>query len=82
MLMQAECELDDVGDPIIGHPLALLIFEGVAVAARQQETLLEMFSADHAKMLWGNRLAVLAQRHQQLGDALAIDPFEAKELSQ
>ena len=40
-----------------------------------------MLSADDAEMLRGNRLGVLAHRCQQLGDASAIDPLDAEELS-
>ena len=40
--MQPEGELDDVGDALVGHALALLVFECVGVAARCQKALLEM----------------------------------------
>ena len=80
--MQAERELDDVRDALAGHAFALLIFERVGVAARREETLLEMLGADDAEMLRGDRLAVLAHRRQQLGDALAVDLIDAEELRQ
>ena len=81
-LMQPEGKLDDVGNAVAGHAFAALIFESVDVAARCQESLLEMLDADDAKMLGGNRLAVLPHRRQQLGDALAIDLIDAEELRQ
>ena len=40
--MQPEGKLDDVGDAVAGHAFALLIFEGLSVAARCQKSLLEM----------------------------------------
>ena len=80
--MQPESELDDVGDAFAGRALALLILERVSVAACGQESLLEMILADDAEMLGGDRLAVLAHRRQQLGDAGAIDLLDAEELRQ
>ena len=80
--MQPEGKLDDVGDAVAGHAFAPLILEGLGVAACCQEPLLEMLGADDAEMLRGNRLAVLAHRRQQLGDAAAIDLLDAEELRQ
>ena len=81
-LMQPEGKLDDVGDAFAGHALAALVLEGVGVAACGQESLLEMLGADDAEMLGGDRLAVLAHRRQQLGDAGAVDLLDAEELRQ
>ena len=41
-----------------------------------------MLVADDAEMLRGDRLAVLAHRRQQLGDAVAVDLIDAEELRQ
>ena len=78
-LVQPESELDDVGDAFAGRALALLILERLGVAACRQESLLEMLSTDDAEMLRGDRLAVLAHRRQQLGDAAAVDLIDAEE---
>src|SRR5262249_34699059 len=79
-LMQAESDLDDVGNSILGDALALLIFEGVGVTARCEKSLLEMLGTDDAEMMRGHRLAVLAHHCPQLGDALAVDLIDAEEL--
>ena len=68
--------------PSLGGALAQLILEGIGVAACRQETLLEMLGTDDAEMLGGDRLAVLAHRGQQLGDAAAVDLLDAEELRQ
>src|SRR5215471_2032332 len=78
-LMQAERELDDVGNAVLDAP-ALLIRERLGIAARRQEPLLEMILANDAEMLRIDRLAVLAQRSEQLGDADAVDLLDAVEL--
>src|SRR5262249_24877984 len=41
-----------------------------------------MFSADDTEMLGGDRLSMFAHRREQLGDALAVDLLDAKELSE
>src|SRR5262249_40099644 len=64
------------------HTFALLIFERLDITARCQEPLLEMLSADDAEMLRLDRLAVLAHRCQELGNAGTVDLIDAEKLSQ
>jgi len=80
--MQPEGELDDVGDALVGHALALLVFECVGVAARCQKALLEMLDTNNAEMLGRNRLAVPLHRRKQFGNAVAIDLIDTEEVSQ
>src|SRR5258708_38869451 len=74
-LVQAECELDEVGDAFAGHTSALSIFERLAFPACRKETMLEVTLANDAEMFRGDRLAVSLHRRQQLGDAGAINPI-------
>ena len=62
--MQPECKLDDVWNAFAGLALALLILEGLGVAACGQEPLFQMILTDDAEMLCGDRLGVLAHRGQ------------------
>src|SRR5208337_4231799 len=71
-LMQPECELDDVGDTV-GHAFALLILEGVQIAADSQESRLQMLGADNAETGWIDRLAAPLHCREKLGDAAAVD---------
>ena len=63
-LMQPESKLDDVWDAFAGRALALLVLERVGVAACGKEALLQVIHTDHAEMLGGDRLGVLAHRGQ------------------
>src|SRR6516165_1857620 len=63
-LMQAECDLDDEGNAVLGVARLQLILERVDVAARRQEPRLEMLAPDDAEMLGLNRLAGVADRPQ------------------
>ena len=80
-LVQAEGELDDIGNAV-GHAFAALILEGVDSAARGQEPLFEVFGADDAEMLGLDRLANRFIARQELGDAVAIHPVGAEEARQ
>src|SRR5204862_5428328 len=76
--MQPEGELDDIGYAVGGHALAALILEGISVAARCQKKRFQMLDANDAKMLGRDRLAVLAHRRQQLGNARAVDVIDTE----
>ena len=80
--MQAEGDLDDVGDAVVRRTLTPLVLERLGVAARRQEALLEVVGADDAEVLRLDRLAVRAHRRQQLGDAGAVDLLDAEELGE
>src|SRR5215471_17590128 len=80
-LVQAESKFDHVRN-ISLYAFAQLIFEGVDIAASGQEPLLEMFGADDAEMLGSYRLSVFAHCREQLGDPLAVDLLDAKEVGE
>jgi hypothetical protein len=80
--MQPESKLDDVRYAFTSRALALLVLEGVSVAACGQESLVQMTLADDAEMFGGDQLRVLAHRRQQLGDAGAVDLLGAEECCQ
>ena len=80
--MQAKCKFDDVGDALVGHASALLIFERLGVAPSRQEALPKVVSTNDAEVLRVDRLAVPFHRRQQLSDAGAVDLIDAEELRQ
>src|ERR1700683_2270128 len=80
--MQPEGELDDVGNAGVAHAFALLILEGLRIAAGRQEALFQVVGADNAETGGIDRLSVPLHRSQQLGDANAIDLICAEELRQ
>src|SRR5262249_29037517 len=81
-LMQAEYDLDDEGNAVLGVARLQLVLERLDVAARSQEAGLEMLASDDAEMLGRYRLAVLLHRRQQFLDARVVDALDAEELRQ
>src|SRR5262249_3876735 len=80
--MQAEGQLDNERNAVLGKTLLQLVIERLSVATRSQEALREMLTPDDAKMLRCYLLAVLLHRRQQLLDARVVDALDAEELRQ
>src|SRR5215471_7058641 len=80
--MQAEGQLDNERNAVLGEALLQLVLERLDVAARCQEPGLEMLASDDAEMLGRYRVAVLLHRRQQFLDARVVDALDAKELRQ
>jgi hypothetical protein len=78
-LMEAEAELDNIGDAVVVDAFAALVVESLDLAAGRYEPRLEVLGADDAKMLGGDRLAVPLHRAQELGNARPVDLIDAEE---